>query len=181
MNAFNVCARSALLLLALCLALPETAMALTREMTATSETVAVSEKPGQTDGGAHEPSVGTATASGLSSPAPVGAGAALGKVALFLVLVLGLILALAWLAQRLRLANGGLVQRQGPASAIRTLVTHPLGVKEKIAIVEVGSRQLVLGITPHQINTLAELDEPLDLGQAAPVSFADLLKKAVRS
>ena len=51
-------------------------------------------------------------------------------------------------------------------------------MKEKIAVVQAGDKQLVVGITARQITLLTELDEPLPETQAAPASFADLLKKS---
>ncbi|WP_420592019.1 flagellar biosynthetic protein FliO [Bacterioplanoides sp.] len=105
--------------------------------------------------------------------------ASAGKVVLFLVLVVGLILLLAWLAGKSRaLPLGG-----GHGDQLKTLAVLPLGIKEKVAVVQVGEKQLVLGITPQQINCLAELDEPLSSPDAATqaLSFSDLLKKAVRS
>nr|WP_246624844.1 flagellar biosynthetic protein FliO [Oceanobacter mangrovi] len=99
---------------------------------------------------------------------------------MFLVLVLGLILLLAWLAQRLR-ARGGMAAFQGGKQPIRVVASQALGMKERIAVVEVGGKQLVLGITAQQINLLTELDEPLATASEAPASFKELLKKAVKA
>ncbi len=112
--------------------------------------------------------------------------ASAGKVALFLVLVLGLIVLLAWLAQQVRLrGNWGGPAHAGRGPMIRTLATQSVGIKEKIAVVQVGDKQLVLGITARQISLLTELDTPLEsppaaVPAAAPMGFAELLKKAAR-
>lgn len=105
--------------------------------------------------------------------------ASAGKVMVFLLLVVGLILLLAWLAGKSRALSLG----AGHADQLKTVAVLPLGIKEKVAVVQVGEKQLVLGITPQQINCLAELDEPLSGTDAATqaLSFSDLLKKAVRS
>lgn len=73
---------------------------------------------------------------------------ALGQTLLWLVVVVGLILLLAWLAKRL----GGL-QLQN-AGAIKVLSMMPVGNKERIALVEVGDKQILLGIAPGRVNTL---------------------------
>jgi len=100
-----------------------------------------------------------------------------GKVVIFLLLIVGLILLLAWLVNK---TQG---QRLGGGNAkLKMVAVLPLGMKEKIAVVQVGNKQLLVGITPQQITTLAELDEPLTLDEGAgSVSFQDLLKKAIRS
>ncbi len=109
----------------------------------------------------------------IRTPAPL---ASAGKVMFFLVIVLGLIVALAWLVSKTRGVQ--LAQGQGQLNIVATL---PLGMKEKIAVVQVGEKQLLVGITPQQITTLAELDEPLPQADtSAPASFQELLKKAIR-
>lgn len=109
----------------------------------------------------------------IKAPAPL---ASAGKVMFFLVIVLGLIVALAWLVSKTRGVQ--LAQGQGQLNIVASL---PLGMKEKIAVIQVGEKQLLVGITPQQITTLAELDEPLPLANtSAPASFQELLKKAIR-
>ncbi|MGB1092174.1 MAG: flagellar biosynthetic protein FliO [Oceanobacter sp.] len=114
--------------------------------------------------------------SGLADPV-----SSLGKVALFLVLILALILGLAWLFQKSRILSG--VHSAGaPAKLIETLAVQPLGVKEKIALVRVADKYLVIGVTSQQVRTLAELDQAPDLPvQAEASNFAELLKKAVKA
>jgi flagellar protein FliO/FliZ len=87
--------------------------------------------------------------------------AAAGKVALFLVLILALILGLAWLSRKTRLAqwSGAWGKAGGPDIPMRTLGTLNMGIKEKIAVIQVGNKRLVVGITPQQISTLAELTD----------------------
>jgi flagellar protein FliO/FliZ len=77
------------------------------------------------------------------------------EVGLALALVIGLIYAAAWLVKRNKSFS--------PSAGIpmKTLSVLPMGVKEKIILVEVGGKQLLLGMTPHQINTLATFDEPI--------------------
>ena len=111
--------------------------------------------------------------------------AATGKVAFFLVLVLALILLLAWLARQTRMGSWQMQQRQ--TITMKTLASMNLGIKERLVVVEVDGRRLLLGVTPQQINTLAELEA--DERQTDPVSannndkaasgFAELLKKTL--
>ncbi|MFC3140848.1 flagellar biosynthetic protein FliO [Shewanella submarina] len=87
-----------------------------------------------------------------------------------LILVLLLIFALAFLVKRFNLvpsSNG----------KMKTLAVTPLGQKEKLVLVEVGEQQYLLGVTPHQINLIDKLEQPIDI---TPTSFAEQLQK-VRS
>ena len=100
-----------------------------------------------------------------------------GKVVVFLLLIIGIILLLAWLVNKTQ--GQRLIGNNGKLKMVAVL---PLGMKEKIAVIQVGSKQLLVGITPQQITTLAELDEPLPFAESGnTVSFQDLLKKAIRS
>jgi flagellar protein FliO/FliZ len=90
------------------------------------------------------------------------------QVTLALALVVGIIYGAAWLFKRSKVLT--------PSSGIpmRTLSVLPMGVKEKIILVEVGGKQLLLGMTPHQINTLATFDEPIvdaSLNNDKPFSY----------
>jgi flagellar protein FliO/FliZ len=94
---------------------------------------------------------GAETGSTLASS---GAGA-LGQTLLWLLVVVGLILALAWLAKRV----GG-VHFQN-AAGMKMLSVLPVGNKEKIALVQVGDKQLLIGIAPGRVSTLHVFDEPV--------------------
>jgi flagellar protein FliO/FliZ len=92
------------------------------------------------------------------------------------VVIVGLILLLAWLVNKTK--AGQLSQSN---AQIRLLATLPLGLKEKIAVIEVGDQQIVVGITPQQITTLATLTEKLDTTTTnSSKNFADVLKMAIR-
>ncbi|TFH73340.1 flagellar biosynthetic protein FliO [Gammaproteobacteria bacterium LSUCC0112] len=92
----------------------------------------------------------TTASDSLEPVSIIGAGGAnaLGQTLLWLVVVVGLILLLAWLAKRL----GGL-QLQN-AGAIKVLSMMPVGNKERIALVQVGDKQILIGIAPGRVNTL---------------------------
>ena len=108
----------------------------------------------------------------LMQTSPMASG---GKVMLFLLLVVGLILGLAWLVNKTRV---GQFASQG--QHLKTLAMLPLGQREKVAIIQAGDQQLVIGVTPNGINTLATLDQPLPEVEQKPADFADILRKAVR-
>lgn len=108
----------------------------------------------------------------LMQTSPLASG---GKVLLFLILVVGLILGLAWLVNKTRV---GQFASQG--QHLKALAMLPLGQREKVAIIQAGNQQLVIGVTPNGITTLATLDQPLPETHQKPTDFADILRKAVR-
>ena len=115
-----------------------------------------------------------------SSPLAIDPMASAGKVVVFLLLIIGLILLLAWLSGKTRgLPLAGFAASDAP---LKTIATLPLSMKEKIAVIQVGEKQLVVGITQQQITCLAELDEPLPVNNPTQSpAFSELLKKAIRS
>ena len=98
-----------------------------------------------------------------------------GKILIFLLLIIGMIGGLAWLVNKTR--AGQLV---GGNKQMKTLAVLPMGMKEKIAVIEVGNEQLVVGITPQQISLLCKLEEKIVMDAQAPATFQDILKAAVR-
>jgi flagellar protein FliO/FliZ len=83
------------------------------------------------------------------------ATASLIQVTLALMLMVGLILGLSWLAKRFAQP---LFQQN---KQLRLIASLSLGVKEKIILVEVEGKQLVLGVTPQQITSLHVMDIPM--------------------
>ena len=84
-----------------------------------------------------------------------GAATAVGQTLFWLLVVIGLILLLAFLAKRV----GG-IQLQN-AGAIKILSMMPVCNKERIALIQVGNKQLLIGIAPGRVNTLLVLEEPI--------------------
>lgn len=104
-------------------------------------------------------SLQAAAASAAPSAAPAvanasGAGELL-RVVLSLAGVVLMILAVGWLTRRMqsRVRPGG--QR------VRCVETLAVGMKERVLLLEVGDRQLVVGASPSGLRTLLVLDEPL--------------------
>ena len=100
------------------------------------------------------------------------------KTVFFLLVVIALIVLLAWLVQKTKL--GSQLPRQSH-EALKIVAVTSLGIKEKIALVQVGEKQIVVGITAQNINLLTELETPIEITKVPPTPFADLLKKAIRS
>ena len=94
------------------------------------------------------------------------------QVTLSLIAVLAVIYAVAWLIKR----NRGVQGLSG--LPMKTLAVLPMGVKEKIVLIEVGGKQILLGMTAHNINALATFDEPvLVIKEKNTKGFADRLKE----
>ena len=92
-----------------------------------------------------------------------------------LVLVIGVILLLAWMLKRMQ------VPALGQQKGLRIVSQLPVGTKERIAVVQVGEEQLLVGITSQSIQTLAKLETPLKEEELASGAFAtqfsQLMKK----
>ena len=83
-------------------------------------------------------------------------GAQIGQLLFALLLVVLLILGIAWTVRRL----GGV--SAGGSRQLRMVAALPVGTRERIAVIEVGGRQILVGITSQSITTLMELPEPLE-------------------
>lgn len=105
-------------------------------------------------------------------------GAALLHLSGALVLVLIIILALAWIVRRTRF-----VPSRVKGNRLFSIVgTHSLGQRERLVVVEMAGKHLLLGVTATKISRLAMFDKPED--EKEPVSqahfhsqFRGLLKK----
>ena len=78
------------------------------------------------------------------------------SVSLGLIFILILIFSMAWFMKKMGYSN---LTGQGDLKIIATL---NLGQKEKIALIQVGQQQLLVGMTATQINTLHVLDELIE-------------------
>ena len=120
-------------------------------------------------------------APGALSAAPGSAVAGIGQVTLALCIVLGAIFLCAWLVRRMRNVGGG------RAGAVSVITEVRLGPKERAVLLQVGTTQLLVGVTPGQVNALHVLSEPLDPQPAAlapanageRVSFKSLLRRSL--
>lgn len=94
----------------------------------------------------------TAPAAGIAN----GLSGQLAQLGLGLLVVLGLIFMLGYVMRRV----GPLAPQGG--QHIRLISSYPLGPRDRLALVEVGGQQLLLGISPGRITTLHKLDAPVD-------------------
>lgn len=94
---------------------------------------------------------GAAVAQSAAPPLPGGTGA-LAQLALSLAVVVALIVALAWLARRLRIAPAG------GEGALRVLAQLPVGPRERVLLLAVGDRQALVGVSSAGVTSLALLD-----------------------
>ena len=98
-----------------------------------------------------------------------------------LALVVGLLLGCLYLLRRLSpaVARGGLLSRE-----MRLLAQYPLGPKRILALVKVGSRTLLLGVTEANINLLTEvqdqalIDRLEGFKEGNGIKFSRILKRA---
>ncbi|MGI3000836.1 flagellar biosynthetic protein FliO [Vibrio alginolyticus] len=91
-----------------------------------------------------------------------------------LVLVIGVILLLAWLLKRMQ------VPAMGQQKGLRIVSQLPVGTKERIAVVQVGQEQFLVGITSQSIQTLAKLDKPLKEEELATNAFATQFSQLIK-
>lgn len=89
------------------------------------------------------------------------------KVFSGLVLVVALILVIAWLVRRF--GQGTLLS----GSNMKLISSMALGAKEKVVVVEIGERQLLLGVTSHSIQTLHKFETPLPKRDVKPIDEED--------
>ena len=92
---------------------------------------------------------------------------------LSLLAVIAVIVMLAFLAKKARVFGSDNQQ-------LHVVATLPLGPKERIMVVQVGSEQVLLGITGQQINLLKELEQPLENSQPELNPFATKLAQMMK-
>jgi len=91
----------------------------------------------------------------VTNPAPgIGAGQVFTVLA-GLAFVLALVFGCGWFVKRF----GGM--QPAGTNAIKVVSVLPIGSRERLALVEVGGQQLLLGVTAQQITTLHTFDEPV--------------------
>ena len=93
---------------------------------------------------------------------------------LSLLMVLALIILSAYVLKKFNLTT---MQADG----IKIITSLHLGAKEKLVVVQVGEKQLLLGVTAGQINVLEALEQPLQVkapvNQQLASSIVKLFKK----
>lgn len=96
------------------------------------------------------------SASLAASVPPPAAGGGLVQVIFGLIAVLALLLVSAWLLKR----YGGRLPGAGGGGALRVLGGVSLGARERAVLLQVGDKQLLVGVAPGRVQTLYVLDSP---------------------
>jgi flagellar protein FliO/FliZ len=107
---------------------------------------------------AAEPEKAFAAPQAAERVATPGAGS-LAQVTLSLVLVLGAVFAAAWLVRRLKTFG------KFGSGPIEIIADVSVGAKERAVLVQVGGKQLLLGVAPGRVSTLHVLEEPIATDQ----------------
>lgn len=108
----------------------------------------------QNDTQATQPAVTRDSILNPTSAASANSAMSLSKIVISLALVILLVLGLGWMFKKLSLRLPG--NRQ-----IKVICALPLGQRERILVIEIQGKQRVIGVTPHSINLLFELENPL--------------------
>lgn len=108
---------------------------------------------------------------------PVIEGPEIFSMIMSMLIVVGAVVALGWLYSRLRFNSSA------GGDVINILASRGLGPKERLLLVEVGDKQLLVGITASSVQTLHTFERPVVT--ASPVGdvpgFADRLRSVMRS
>ncbi|NOH95485.1 flagellar biosynthetic protein FliO [Vibrio sp. 99-70-13A1] len=91
-----------------------------------------------------------------------------------LVFVIVFILFLAWLLKRMQVPT--MTNQQG-LSIVRQIA---VGTKERIAIVQAGEEQFLVGITTHSIQLISKLDKPLTQEMLEKSAFSSQLSQLLK-
>ena len=93
-------------------------------------------------------------------------------------LTIGLVVVLLWgaLWAMRRMRPGGVSWDSRDCTVLRSLA---LGPRERLLVVRVGTRQLVVGVGSATISLLCELDEPLPPAGSANEKFGEVVRKAM--
>lgn len=100
-----------------------------------------------------------------------------GQIVVSLVLVLLIIFVAAWLLRRYGrfpgVADGNL----------RVIGALSVGQRERILLLQVGTEQILVGVTTNQISTLHQLEEPVQVKDNVPIGgqFSQRLQEALKS
>jgi flagellar protein FliO/FliZ len=98
---------------------------------------------------------------------------ALMQLVLGLVLVVALILVISWLLRRF----SGIAP---VAKHMRVLSVLPLGAREKAVLVQVGDKQMLLGVAPGRVSHLQSFEEPVVEAKESGKRFAGRLSEAIK-
>jgi len=97
------------------------------------------------------------------------------QILLVLVFIIALIFVCAWLAKKMN-AGGFMGSQQ-----LKLLGGLSVGTRERVVLIEVGDKQLLLGVAPGRVNALHVFDEPVINSQQPEMSeFAKKIQMVLR-
>jgi len=96
-----------------------------------------------------------------------------GSMIVSLLLVLFAIVIAAWLLKKLQVGTSSV-------NGLKVVTSLNLGSRERLVVVQVGEKQLLLGITGQQINLLDKLEEPIEVKSGVPIELSQTLARFTR-
>lgn len=78
------------------------------------------------------------------------------QVGLYLGLIVALIVLLGFVAKKITPLTTA-----GTSAGMKVVSSLPLGMKEKLVLVQVGEQQVLLGVTPTTISRIEQFNEPI--------------------
>ncbi|TWX54116.1 flagellar biosynthetic protein FliO [Colwellia hornerae] len=97
-----------------------------------------------------------------------------GSMILSLLAVLVAIVVVAWLLKKLQVGGTAV-------NGLKVVTSLNLGSKERLVVVQVGKKQLLLGVTGQQINILDTLAEPIEVKGGVPIELSQTLARFSRN
>ena len=77
------------------------------------------------------------------------------NLGLSMMVIVATVIGVGWLYSRTKMAG------QGAKDVINVVASRPLGAKERLLLIEIADRQLLVGMTASQVQTLHVFDEPV--------------------
>jgi len=96
------------------------------------------------------------------------------SVIMSLLLVLILIIACAFVLRKFQ-------PKQGNVSGMKVVTSLHVGAKERLVVVEVDDKQLLLGVTAQQITHLHTLDKPLEVTKPLTMDLGQNIVKLLKN
>ena len=93
-----------------------------------------------------------------------------------LIFVIALILFFAWLLKRMKVPG----MTGGSGGGMNIVKQLPVGTKERVAVIQVGEEQFLIGITSQNINMLSKLDKPLEVNEKKLTPFSTQLSQLMK-
>lgn len=92
---------------------------------------------------------------------------------LSLLMVLAIIILSAFILKKFNVTNS-------QSDGLKIVTSLHLSTKEKLVVVQVGDKQLLLGVTSNQINVLDTLTDPLEVKAPVNQQFANTIQKLLK-